>query len=163
MEWIGIVGYALVALGMIQHSDIRVKSFIIAACFVNSLYFLALGMWISAAVVVLTAFRIGVSMKFRHPVVAVPFVLLSALLPFCLPSGDVLAAIAGVIGAVAVFWAKGLWLKRILLLASATWILNNALSGAWIGVAGESFVFVLGLRFLWIQRQSESQAPCPRF
>jgi hypothetical protein len=73
------MGYALVALGMIQHSDIRVKSFIIAACFVNSKYFLALGMWISAAVVVLTAFRIGVSMKFRHPVVAVPFVLLSPL------------------------------------------------------------------------------------
>lgn len=153
MEWAGIIGYALVAWGMSQGSDIRVKSSIITACLVNSLYFYALGMWISSVVVILTAIRITVSMRFRHPVVALPFVALSLLLPFWLPSGDVLAAIAGVIGTVAVFWANGLWLKRILLFASATWVLNNALSGAWIGVVGECIILMFGFRFLWRHRK----------
>lgn len=152
LQWAGVLGYGLVAWGMSQHSDVRVKTAIISACLINSLYFYALGMWISAAVVILTAIRITISLKFRQSYVAIPFLLMAAAMPFVLPSGDILSALAGILGTVAVFWGKGLWLKRILLMASATWILNNALSGAWIGVIGESIILMFGLRYLWRHR-----------
>lgn len=154
LEWIGLVGYGLIGWGMSQTSDVRVKGAVITACAINSLYFYALGMWISAAVVLLTAFRIAVSLKFRHPVVAIPFVVLAGSMPWILPSADVLSALAGIIGTIAVFWARGVWLKAILLSGTAIWLTNNALSGAWIGVLGEAFILAMGLKYLW-QHRSE--------
>lgn len=156
LEWVGILGYGLVAWGMGQASDARLKTAVIAACLINALYFYALGMLISSTVVLLTAIRITVSLRYRHPMVGIPFLIGAASMPWWLPSGDVLAALAGVLGTIAVFWAQGLWLKRILLMGTVTWLVNNALSGAWIGVIGEAVILCFGLRYLWRHRHESS-------
>lgn len=141
----GVIGYAFAAVGFFSSKDQKTKLLLVLACVANSLYFGFNEMYISASIIILTGLRIGISMYFRHTVVGVFFLATAILTPLVVESNDWISILPGITGTIAAFWMTGRPMRVMLIVGSSLWILNNALSGAWIGVFGESILVTAGI------------------
>lgn len=141
----GVVGYAFAAIGFFSSKDRKTKLFLVMACISNALYFGFNEMLISASIVLLTGLRIGTSMYTRHTAVGVFFLLAAILPPFVVSSNDWVSVLPGITGTIAAFWMTGRPMRVMLIIGSLLWIVNNALSGAWVGVIGESILVTSGI------------------
>lgn len=141
----GVLGYALAAFGFFVSDDQRTKLFLVFACACNMMYFAFNGMYISASVVALTGIRMGVSMIFRHWAVGILFIVVAISTPWLVNSDDWISVIPGVTGTIAAYWLSGARMRILFMIGSAVWVINNALSGAWVGVAGELLLIGAGI------------------
>lgn len=154
---LGILGYLLVAIGVFNKDDLITKKLIIAACIVNSGYFFLQDLFVSSAVVLLTATRIYISLKERPHYVGWIFILLTLGTPLYAPSTDYIAMIPSLLGVIAVYWFQGIAMRSIMLTGTAFWVINNYIEGAWIGFFGEIFVLTVGLSRLALMIRERSE------
>lgn len=153
----GIIGYSFAAIGFFSSKDQKTKVFLVLACLCNGLYFALNELYISAAIVGITGLRIGVSIYLRNTLIGVLFLITTIAIPLLVESSDWMAVIPGVTGTIAAYWMTGRSMKIMLIVGSLLWILNNAISGAWIGVIGESILVVSGvLGLIRMSRKTET-------
>lgn len=154
----GVLGYALAAFGFFVSDDQRTKLFLVFACASNMMYFALNDMLISASIVALTGVRMGVSMIFRHWTVGVFFIFVAATTPLLVNSNDWISIIPGITGTIAAYWLTGTRMRVMFMVGAAAWVVNNAIAGAWIGVAGEILLIAAGISGLMQSNSGPSPA-----
>lgn len=143
-NYIGAIGYIIVAFGMFSNDDLKTKKLVITACLFNALYFYLQGLFGSASIAALTAIRIFVSLFDVTRQAVWFFIFASVSAPLIVPGSDHISIISGLLGTIAVYWFQGIAMRSLMLTGTAFWIINNGFEGAWIGFFGEIFVFVVG-------------------
>lgn len=164
-NYIGFIGYFIVALAVFNKNDQVTKRLLIAACLFNATYFGFQELYISSGMNLVAALRIFLSLFYVTRKAAWLFIGIAIATPFVVPSTDYIAVIPAIMGTIAVYWLKGIPMRMVLLTGTCFWMLNNYIEGAWIGFFGEMFALTVGISRLVMMvlekrsTQSESRQP----
>ncbi len=108
---IGLAAYALAFWGLAHPDDRTTRLFIGFSALANAVYVSTFGMWITSAILVMTAARMFCSIWYRHHTVGTLFLLLAVLVGWMVPGDDYLGWAAGVLGVIAAFWMDGVRMR----------------------------------------------------
>lgn len=144
-HFLAAIAYFFVISGILINDDILTKKLIIVACILNAFYFYFLGLHISSSMMILTGFRIFISIYTKNFIISLFFICVAIITPYFLKTIDYISALTGITGTIAVFWLKGIWMRALIILTSFIWVVNNYYYGAYMAFVGEALVFSFGI------------------
>ncbi|ASV44226.1 hypothetical protein PBI_SCTP2_211 [Salicola phage SCTP-2] len=109
IELIGVLGFFILGLALFSKTDVNAKTLLCVSCIISAVYFILLGMYISAAMMLFSSLRVLTSLVTQSKMIGIFFIILSIILPFIIPSVDWVSALTGVTGTIGLFWFSGVY------------------------------------------------------
>ena len=140
-----LVGYLALVLGVsafLQRQDRRLKVLLVGECLAYVAHFALLGASSAASSALVSAVRMGLSIRFRSAWLAAATIAVNVALALALSTHGVgwVPVVGSSLGSVAVFTMRGIPMRLVLLVSTACWLLNNVLAGSVGGTVLESLI-----------------------
>ncbi|TPW30753.1 YgjV family protein [Pararhizobium mangrovi] len=132
-QCVGLVALVLCLAAFASRSDERLLAVLILANVAFTLQYVLFGAWVGAGISALVILRIVFARRFKGSVAAMAGIIAAnvAIAAFAWRGpGDLLPLGAGISGAVAMFMARGITMRVMLIVATLCWIGTNALVGS---------------------------------
>jgi inner membrane protein len=145
-----LVGLAALVLGVaafLQRDDRRLKALLVGECLAYVVHFALLGVPSASSAAGVNALRTLLSIRFRSAWLAAGAIAVNLGFAVALGAHGTgwIPVVGSSMGAVAVFTLRGIPMRLLMLASTASWIVNNVLTGSIGGTVLESFIAAASL------------------